>query len=495
MTQMPSRQDLLQSLVYTLLRRKVMIAVTFVVVLALVMFAGYLVTPTWEGTALLMVQTNSTSPVAAFSERYQPGQSNTVSSHVQSVTLLLLSREVAYEMVKRFHLDEQMRRKAQEPANFREFSTVTLAKTLMLPVTVLRTLGVLREAETDWAEEAAENFRSGLAATLEAEVVEGTDVVQITIHGESPEQATEIAGAIAVRAQELMQELTSRRYRIAQESYQTQLDDVAARLSSAEKALEAFSREHGGAQLDDIISLRTARLEALRGQVERLAADQEARRRGLEALASGDVDAETGVLAAGILAAQGSEAELRTLWHQRRSELAVMLTEKTPDHPDVQNLRSELSQLENSLVTEARAAIAATDARLAALARETTALKSGMDDLTKLQHEHERLVLQVQVQREVWQGMLGRLEELRATAETGIGDLSFKTLDTAFVSPLADSDWPSWLIVVVVGLFVAAASGVGLAFLVEHWRDPVKGRRELWSRGICVVGVVPPVRR
>lgn len=495
MMQIQTRQDLLQSLVYTLFRRKVMIVVTFVALFGLVLFAGYLMTPTWEATVLLMVQSNASPDVATLSEANQPGQPNTVSSHAQSLALLLLSRETAYEMVKRFHLDEEKRRKAQEPANFREFFKIALVKTVVLPITVLQALGVLQEEEKDWVDKAAEDFNSGLFPTLEAEVVEGTDVVEVKIHGESPEQATEIANTVTGRAQEAMRELASRRYRIAHESYQARLAGAAARLAAAEGALEAFSRKHGGAQIADIISLRTARLETLSGQAEQASADQEARRRLLDALASGAGDADTGALAAGILAAHGSEAELRTLLHQRQSDLAKMSNEKTPEHPDVRNLRSEIAQLQASLVTETRAVIAATDATLAALTRETAALKEGVAALTALQNEHDRLATQLQVQRGIWQAMLGRSQELQAAAETGVGDLSFKVLDTAYVSPLADYDVPDWLIVVVVGLFLAPAGALGLAYFVEYWRDPVKGARDLKTRGIAVLGVVPPIRQ
>jgi uncharacterized protein involved in exopolysaccharide biosynthesis len=495
MMQIETRQDLLQSIVYTLFRRKVLIAVTFVVLFGLVMFAGYLMTPTWEAITMLMVQTNANPDVATLSEAQQPGPPNTVASHAQSLTLLLLSREMAYEMVKRFHLDEEQRRKAQQPANFREWFKVTAVNTVMLPITVLQELGVLQKEEKDWVWDAADDFNGGLTPMLEVEVVEGTDVVQVTINGESPEQATEIANTITDRAQEMMRELASQRYRVAHEAYQAKIAGAAARLAAAEKALEAFSREHGGAQIADIITQRTARLETLSGQVDQLVADQEARRRQLEDLASGLVDPDTGALAAGILAAHGSEAELRTQLHQRQSELAMMLTEKTPDHPDVKNLRSQIAQLQAGLVAETRAVTAASDVSLAALERRIAALRNDVAALTELQNEHDRLAAQVQVERGVWQAMLGRSQELQAAAEAAVGDLSFKVLDTAYVSPLRDYDWPSWLIVVALGLFLAPIGAVGLPYFVEYWRDPVKGPRDLRTRGIAVLGVVPPIRQ
>src|SRR5688572_1887373 len=213
MMEIQTRQDLLQSFVYTLFRRKVMILTTFLVVFSLVLFAGYLVTPTWEGLTMLMVQTNSTSDVAALNEKQQPGQPNTIGSHAQSLTLLLLSRDMAYEMVKRFRLDVEERRKAKEPANFREWFKVTLVKTAILPIIILQELGVLQEEEKDWVAEAAEDFNSGLTPMLAVEVVEGTDVVEIIVNGTTPEQATEIANTVAQRGMEEMRELASRRYR------------------------------------------------------------------------------------------------------------------------------------------------------------------------------------------------------------------------------------------------------------------------------------------
>jgi len=53
------RQSFTFAFFYTLRRRWLMMTVTFVVILALFMFAGYLVTPTWEAEVLLMAEQQS----------------------------------------------------------------------------------------------------------------------------------------------------------------------------------------------------------------------------------------------------------------------------------------------------------------------------------------------------------------------------------------------------------------------------------------------------
>jgi capsular polysaccharide biosynthesis protein len=84
---------------------------------------------------------------------------------------------------------------------------------------------------------------------------------------------------------------------------------------------------------------------------------------------------------------------------------------------------------------------------------------------------------------------------MEVLANASVVALDFKVLDYAYVSPLASSDMPSWLIVLAVGIAVGIAAAVALPLFVEYWRDPIKGPGDLRRQNIEVLGVVPRVSR
>src|SRR5687768_15960226 len=102
------RQSFTFGLAYTLCRRWQMMLVTFLVVLALFMFAGYLVTPSWEAEVLLLAEQQSpaVSPLGGNSTA-PPG-----SEAAENLALMLGGRGIATDMVKKFRLDERTRLRA-----------------------------------------------------------------------------------------------------------------------------------------------------------------------------------------------------------------------------------------------------------------------------------------------------------------------------------------------------------------------------------------------
>jgi uncharacterized protein involved in exopolysaccharide biosynthesis len=182
---------------------------------------------------------------------------------------------------------------------------------------------------------------------------------------------------------------------------------------------------------------------------------------------------------------------LRSGIHNNEAKLAVLLTERTADHPDVVNLSEEIASLRAGLRAEIENVRRKLVADLARTQAELADLEKALLKLPARELVLAELTTSVETYRRLHQQLLASAEERDVLARTGMAALDFKVLDDAYVSPLQDQDFPKWLIVLVVAAFAAAGAAVGLPLLVEYWRDPIKGPADLAPHSIEILGVVP----
>jgi len=482
------RHTFLRSLIYLFVRRYVMMAVTFLVVLLLFCFGAYLLTPTWEAEILLLAE----QPPQPRSSPFGGGvASPSTVSPSDNLATMLGGKGIAYDMVKEFRLDERARLKAQEPPTFRDWAKVTIMNVIMSPIALMQKIGLMPVGEVDWVDKAAEDFRKGLMAWEEIEAVEDTQVVSVIINGETPELATQIANAMVRRARERLAEATARASEEAREASRQEVAKAKEKLDEAEAKLKAFQERLGGVTLDAEAHLKTAKLQdltasesRLRAEIDVLAARLEEAKAAPELIAS--VNSET--------VSQSQVVQtLRSGIHAGEARLAVLLTERTASHPDVVNLSEEISSLRAGLRNEienVRRRLIADQVRTQAeiVDQERALLKLPAQQLVLAE-----LTTSVDIYRRLHQQLLEAVEEGDVLARSGIAALDFKVLDSAYVSPLQDQDFPQWLIVLVVGAFAAAGAAVGLPLLIEYWRDPIKGPSDLAPHSIDLLGVVPLV--
>ncbi|MEW6220967.1 MAG: hypothetical protein AB1634_15750 [Thermodesulfobacteriota bacterium] len=489
-----TRDQLVTSFLYALCNRKLLMAMSFLAVLFMALFLGYLVTPSWTATTLLMVQANPRTRLAPFAEGVQSSPPTTAASYAQSLAMLMNGRAMAYEMVRTFGLDERKRQKAQEPANLRERLKMGLVKAMTFPIVILQSLGILQKPPVDWVDKAAEDFRSGFGAWTDIKVVEGTEVISLAIRGESPELATAVANTMARRAGEILVQLAAKASRTTYETYLAEQEEAEAKLAAAEAQLRQFKEANQGVSLPDAIRLKNEEFESVRQSRARAASEREVLARLLDDLERRPRGIAEELVSSPALAANAMIQDLKAALAAKQVRLAALLNEKTPDHPDVVNLRSEIAQQERELMKEIGHTLATMDVQITTLDKESRRLESELMKLPARELTLARLTSQVQLYQELFRGLQAKSEELRVASQSGLADASLMVLDEAYVSPLGEKDSPNWGIIILVGLFFATVVAVGTAFFVEYWRDPVKGRADLESCGIPVLGVVPRLK-
>jgi len=480
------RQSFTFGFFYTLSRRWLMMLMTFLIILFLFIFAGYLITPTWEAEVLLLAEQQSQAVSPLGGSNVPPPNSDAAENLAQ----FLGGKALATDMVKKFRLDERTRIRAQAPPTFRDWCKVTIVNTIMSPVYFLQWVGLMPTSEVDWVDKTVEDFREGLfLAAEDIQSLEDSSVVSMKINGETPQLATDIANEMVKRAREILAESTSRSSQEVRDAQRRQLQRVAEQKAAAEAALRPLQEQQGGVTLSDEARANTLKLQELTAQDSQLRGEIELLRDQLQA-ASRDPSKYVNINSTSI-ANNGVVQNLRSQLHAKEVQLAGAVVEKTESHPDVVNMKQEISGLRDALATEIGQVHRGLITDQARVQAQIGAMQKGLLTLPSRELSLAQMTLSVETYRKLYQDLLTASEEMEVLANANVVALDFKVLDYAYVSPLHSADMPSWLVVLMVGVAVAGACAIALPLFVEYWRDPIKGPGDLRGKDIEVLGVVP----
>jgi len=480
------RQSFTFGFFYTLSRRWLMMLVTFLVILALFVFAGYLITPTWEAEVLLLAEQQSQAISPLGGSNVPPPNSDAAENLAQ----FLGGKGLATDMVKKYRLDERTRIRAQEPPTFRDWCKVTIVNTLMSPIYFLQWVGLMPKSEVDWVDKTVEDFREGLfLAAEDIQALEDSNVVSLKINGETPQLAMDIANDMVKRARELLAETTARSSQEVRDAQRRQLQRVAEQRAAAEAALRTLQEQQGGVTLSDEARANTLKLQELSAEDSRLRGEIELLRDQLQ-IASRDPSKYVNINSAAI-ANNGVVQNLRSSLHAKEVQLAAAVVEKTESHPDVLNTKQEIAGLRDALATEIGQVHRGLMTDQARVQAQIGSMQKGLMTLPSRELALAQMTLSVETYRKLYQDLLTASEEMEVLANANVVALDFKVLDYAYVSPLHSSDMPSWLVVLMVAVAVGAACAIALPLFVEYWRDPIKGPGDLRRQDIEVLGVLP----
>jgi uncharacterized protein involved in exopolysaccharide biosynthesis len=293
-------------------------------------------------------------------------------------------------------------------------------------------------------------------------------IVEIDHRSEDPNEAADVANALASLFIEASIERRSGQARKATEFLRRQLArDEREQRARAKEAAE-FRREHRG-ELPSELDSNLRRLELSAGRLELLGAQIQSKQSQILALEA----------LPGTQAPSADEALLDEL----RRQLASATASYTDEHPNVVSLRDRLSRLEGKVAKERSAR--GTSARILAEQRELAVL---MNQKFKTQQQIDELTLRVdrtpaigeqltmlaqreQVSRENYLTSLRKVEEaeLAESLESAQQGALVKILDPAL--PPSSPDRPSSM-VALVGLMGSLGLALAIAVLAELV-DPV----------------------
>lgn len=186
---------------------------------------------------------------------------------------------------------------------------------------------------------------------------------------------------------------------------------------------------------------------------------------------------------------------------QRRAEYAAeyqkLMTQFEPGYPAAQALKSQVDQLDRSIVNEERRVSGSieTDYRSAvqrerALQARVEQLKGNYLDLRRRSIQYNIYQQEVDTNRALYEGLLQRFKEIGVAGGVGVNNVS--VVDRA-EEPQKPSS-PRLLINLVIALLAGLGIGAALAFALEQMDEAIADPAEVERRlGLPLLGSVPKV--
>lgn len=509
-----SKEDTIFNLLYPIFKRKRTVLGIFLATVFFIMFFTYLVTPTWEGTALILVEANPKRQLTAVPDLSTPGRATSPEIQVHNLVPLLSGRNMAYEIVEEFELDDRLYRRKVKPETARDVIKKAMVDLFRSPVLFLRTVRILRAPQRDWVDEAADDL---IDKAQDIEVEERTQVINLTIRGETPELAAGIANRMAELFQEKLVALSLDETRIVYEFTEAEIENTREKLEQARANLREFLEENEVFDIQEERRHKVLELEALK--IEHLRT-----RNGKEVLVAlldetnRQLRERNPLYSGSPLASENPVIlHLRSELSRAEVQLASALTEKTEKHPDVIRIETEIKRIKELLSLEITKMVtgksssdeaytklldraielefdlATADDKMSGLENSIDELESDLQLLPAREMELASLSNEVAAYEATERGLRARLEELRVLSNMEVDETNLRIVERAHVSPLRKPDWPKTTVHFIVSLFLGALIGIGYVLFIEYWDNSFRRPKEVEETlGVPVIGNVSP---
>lgn len=418
--------------------------------------ASRMMTPRFMVTAQIFIDPRG---LQVFDNELTPRQqdSNTAINFVESQARIVTSQSVLSRVVDSERLTEDPEFNGKGGASW--------------AVALLDRLGMARGGEESF--EARE--RQALNSLYDRVIVrrpERTFVIEVTVRAADPDKAARLANAVSHAYIDSQTAARADAARRATQSLTNRLDELRARVRSAEERAEAFRRQNGlvGTRTQLVSEQQLTDANTQLGQAQARVAEAQARHEQIQISLRSTSQAGAlpeAVMSPTIAALRGQQAEAR-----RR--LADAQTEFGPRHPTVRNGQAQVADLDRAIADElgriaqaaradldrARAAEATQRRTVEQLTAQASSAGQAFVQLRELQRE-------VDVNRNLLNTFLSRSRE---TSELERVDTSNARIITVAQPPRDRVFPPRGVVMAAAGFIVGAGLGIGLAILLALLR-------------------------
>lgn len=428
-----------------------------ILVLALVCAAGAyaasrLMTPRFMATAQIFIDPRG---LQVFDNELTPRQqdSNTAINFVESQARIVTSQSVLSRVVDSERLTEDPEFNGKGGASW--------------AVAFLDRLGMARGGEESL--EARE--RQALNSLYDRVIVrrpERTFVIEVTVRAADADKAARLANAVSHAYIDSQTAARADAARRATQSLTNRLDELRARVRSAEERAEDFRRQNGlvGTRTQLVSEQQLTDANTQLGQAQARVAEAQARHEQIQISLRSTSQAGAlpeAVMSPTIAALRGQQAEAR-----RR--LADAQTEFGPRHPTVRNGQAQVADLDRAIADElGRIAQAARADLDRARAAEATQRRTVEQLTTQASTAGQAFVQLRELQREVDvnRNLLNTfLSRSRETSELERVDTSNARIITVAQPPRDRVFPPRGVVMTAAGFILGAGLGIGLAILL-----------------------------
>ncbi len=439
-----SSRPTLQNIIYVLFRRKILIISSFITVFAAMLFFIWLITPTYKATNRVLVHNNYKQQIGLIRDLATPGTMNPRVNWAINILELARSTLITEALVTEFGLDERYRRKIEDPADARESIKAAIGRAIEWPAVQLEKFGLATRKPKDYFAEARKEF---LEDALDVELIEESEILEISVYEESPELANRVVEALTQLLIERAVQLDRTKAKRALEYAQIQVGPAKTRDDKSRQKLEKFKLKWQVTSFDDEKRLVLDNIQLLRKDL----------------------------------------AQVLTELAGKRAESVIIedqLANGRKGPKDFQELSDRLQILEQeigSLVGQERQ-----------LRENIVRQEGGIRLLIGRENEYLRLDQQAQLDESFYTEMLVKKNELLIQAATQIGEMSLNVVDRFKVSPYADPDWPDLVILAPIVLLFSLGAALAIPFLIEYALNYPRNPDELREiTEVPVWGVIP----
>jgi len=372
---------------------------------------------------------------------------------IASQVQVLLSRDLAYQVVKKLKLDENP-----------EFnSSAGFGHAIKQ---VLISIGLVRAPTVSAREDLAlDNFSDRLSVYQ----VEKSRVIAINFSSRNPQTAAEVANALSEAYLAWAQKTKLAQTKGASNWLREQIDTLRTRVNESEEAVENFRSSSGLIEGANNVTLQTQQLSELNSQLIMARAQRseaEARANLIRRMLKekGDVAAAPDVL---------KSALIQRLLEQRvqvQRQLAELSATLLPSHPRIRELNSELGDLQGQIRGEAQKVVSSLENEAQIAGAREASLDKSLNDLKKTSsgsREKEiklrSLEREAKANRDLLESYLARYSEASARDEMSV------PAHATIISRAHVENEPSFPQVIPITLLVAFAVGLlSVALLIAR---------------------------
>ena len=437
-------------------RHKLLIILPTLVVAALAFIGASMLTPRYKSEARVLIEGRENIFLRPEAEKSMTDRSTVDPETVTSQVQLILSRDLARDVIKELNLIDS----PEFNAALRESS----------PLSLLRTIGILKDPMLMSPEE---RVLTAYYDRLTAYAIDKSRVIVIEFQSADPDLAARAANLIAKRYLSFQQVARQEQTRSAGQWLSGELEKMRQKVTEAEAKVEDFrakSNLYVGSNNTSLVNQQLTELSSQVSAARAQKADAEARARSIrDALRSGQ----------SLDSADVATSELiRRLSEQRvtlKSQLAEQSSTLLPQHPRIKEMKAQIADLEHQIRAEG-------DRIARALEREARVSGSRLEALTANLDQFKRqtastsdqdvqmraLEREAKAQRDLFESYLAKYRETTARDSIAAAPADARIISTAVVSniPYFPKKMPITLIA-ALGTFCLSMAFVVTAALLN----------------------------
>jgi len=471
---LPSADSSLREYMRVLIKRKWMVTSVVVGIFLAVAVASLRQTPIYEATGQIVVN-KADSNLITFKDSV-PVVDYYDQSDLDTEVRILQSDLMALQVIRQLNLDKR--------PEFGGHSDQKQANLVADPL----------QSDSNHTSALLSRFRGNLKVTL----IPNTRVMEIHYTSTDPQLAASAVNTLAGTYVEQNFKTKFESTMQASDWLSKQLVDLQMKVETSQEKLVRYQKEHEILGTDEKNNIITEKLDALNKEMTMAESDRMQKEAVYRQTLSDDpVAVAAAIISNSPTGGSGSMLldKLREQEVSLRIQVAELSTQFGPSYPKVQQLDSQLKEVDLQLQSETKKAVDhLKQLYLAALQRETM-LRSAFDkqkqEANKLNEsaiEYSILKRDLDSNRTLYEGLLEKLKEAGVTA--GLRSNNFRIINVARV-PSSPSE-PNIPRNLSFALVLGIISGVGLAFLLENMDTTVRTpeQAQLIS-GLPSLGMIP----